>query len=141
MNERDELHTIISEWVRKAEADFAASVHLAKEQNEQFAETICFHAQQSVEKYIKAMLVLNMTDFPKTHDLQRLVDMLPKTVERPMSVAEMALLTPYAVTFRYPGEPSMLTLRDAREAVRVARRVRRQARQILPREAQRRRRA
>jgi len=32
-------------------------------------DTICFHAQQCVEKYLKALLTSTHTDFPKTHDL------------------------------------------------------------------------
>lgn len=52
------------------------------------AETICFHAQQCVEKYIKALLVLCRVDFPKTHDIRRLVTILPPGVRPDLSVAE-----------------------------------------------------
>ncbi len=37
-------------------------------------DTVCFHAQQCVEKYLKAVLVSEAIDFPKTHDLEELMD-------------------------------------------------------------------
>jgi HEPN domain-containing protein len=32
-------------------------------------DTVCFHAQQCVEKHLKALLVLRAIVFPKTHDI------------------------------------------------------------------------
>jgi len=139
MSEADELATIIGEWVEKAEADLACAVRLLEGNEEWSTETICFHAQQCVEKYIKALLVLGRLDFPKTHDIRRLVDMLPPDMRPDLTPAEQNTLTPYATATRYPGgfEPS--TPKQANDAVRMARRVRRQVRSLLPREALRRR--
>jgi len=39
--------------------------------------TLCFHAQQAVEKSVKAVLVLRGVEFPKIHSLPRLMDLLP----------------------------------------------------------------
>ena len=65
----------------------------------------CFHAQQCVEKYLKAQLVQVNIRFSKTHDLNLLLDLnLPGeplwSVFRPMLIE----LTRFAVAFRYPGE-------------------------------------
>ena len=38
-----------------------------------FPDIICFHSQQSAEKYLKAYLVFLDQDFPKTHALEDLV--------------------------------------------------------------------
>jgi HEPN domain-containing protein len=139
MSEADELNTILAEWVEKAEADLASAARLLQAKEEWLAETICFHAQQCVEKYIKALLVLGRTDFPKTHDIHRLLAMLPPGVRPDLSVAEQDTLTPYATATRYPGGFEPLTTRQATDALRMARRVRNQVRRRLPRRALRRR--
>jgi HEPN domain-containing protein len=41
-----------------------------------FTDTVCFHAQQCVEKYLKAFLVLEGIDFPKTHDIGKISALL-----------------------------------------------------------------
>ena len=65
MSEADELNTIVAEWVEKAEADLACAAHLLRIKAEWSAETICFHAQPCVEKYIKALLVLCRMNFQR----------------------------------------------------------------------------
>ncbi|MEW6441827.1 MAG: HEPN domain-containing protein [bacterium] len=140
MTEGDELNTILAEWVEKAEADLTCATRLLGEKEQWSAEIICFHAQQCVEKYIKVLLVLSRTDFPKTHDIRHLVDMLPPDVRPDLSTEEQDRLTPYATATRYPGGLEPATTRQAAEAVRIARRVRDQVRRRLPRQALRRRR-
>ncbi|MDA8325330.1 MAG: HEPN domain-containing protein [Nitrospiraceae bacterium] len=97
------------------------------------AETVCFHAQQCIEKYLKAFLVMKNIAFPKTHDIVSIVGLLP-AMPILMSTDEQELLTGYAVTVRYPGdvEPS---LTEARNAVKIARRVRKDIRALLPKRA------
>jgi len=135
MREADELTTILSEWVVKAEADWACASRLLKERNDWATDVTCFHAQQCVEKYLKALLVLNRTDFPKTHDIRRLVEMLPASMRPDLSKAEQDTLTPYATVTRYPGGPELFDVRLRKEAVALARRVRKHARGLLPRKA------
>jgi hypothetical protein len=67
-----------------------------KEREQWATEVICFHAQQCVEKYLKALLVLNRTDFPKTHDIRRLTGMLPPRLRPDLSEAERDTMTLYA---------------------------------------------
>ena len=43
------------EWIRKAEDDFRAAGVLAAG-SEPFHDQVCFHCQQSAEKYLKALL-------------------------------------------------------------------------------------
>ena len=66
----------VRRWLRYAEEDFSA----ARRMNEQgsFApRQSCFQAQQAAEKAIKAVLVFLQTEFPFTHDLDRLRALLP----------------------------------------------------------------
>ena len=68
-----------------------------------FADEIFgFHAQQSVEKALKAWLALTGVEYPKTHDLQALIFLLESGGEPvPSSFKELVDLTDFAVQFRY----------------------------------------
>jgi len=91
---------------------------------------ICFHAQQSAEKYLKAVLVSRRVYFPKTHDLVFLNQLCEQSgILSGFAVEDVALLTDFAVQVRYPGEEPDET--DARRAVEIARSVRRFARRWL----------
>jgi hypothetical protein len=54
---RHEVLAAVGRWVRKAEGDFGAAGALARVDSSRYADAICFHAQQCVEKYLKARLV------------------------------------------------------------------------------------
>ena len=103
-------------------------------------DTVCFHAQQTVEKYIKALLAWGGIDFPKIHDVGELVLLLPKGRRPELSPEEARRLTSYATTLRYPGEDEPVSLAEAKGALKLARRIRKHVRAHLPREAVRRRR-
>ena len=83
-------------------------------------EQLCFFAQQAVEKSIKALLLHLQIDFPFTHSIQLLVNLLPSDVASLPVFEEAAILTPYAVLTRYPGELEAVTAEMYSEAVRTA---------------------
>jgi len=69
-------------------------------------ETVGFHAQQAVEKLLKAWLSHLSVDYPKVHRLEMFVDLLEangKTL--PEELADVGLLTPFATVFRYDDLP------------------------------------
>lgn len=96
------------------------------------ADTVVFHAQQCAEKYLKALLTLESIDFPGTHDLGILIGLLPATAAIELSAREQRRLTSYATVTRYPGDYEHVTLSEARQAVALARRVRKRVRSLLP---------
>ena len=65
---------------------------------------VCFHAQQAVEKALKAVLASRGVVFPFTHDLDGLVE-LCKDVKLtvPTELDGVDRLTPYGVRVRYGG--------------------------------------
>ena len=110
------------EWVDKAEADCAAAVLLRRSRKKHSRDIVCFHLQQCVEKYLKARLVEAGISFPRTHDLEKLLDLaLPVEpqwgVLRPIVVA----ITDYSVEVRYPGRSATApeTARLPRDAMRI----------------------
>ena len=65
-------------------------------------EVVGFHAQQAVEKLLKAALSNRHVAFKKTHDLVQLFNLLKAAgVAVPLEVEESRRLGPYAVEFRY----------------------------------------
>ncbi len=134
MPEADSTDHVVAEWVAKAEEDLKTAAYLLKLGRSCPTATVCFHAQQSVEKYLKAYLVFRSTPFPKTHDIEELVTRVPSNARPSLTVEEQALLTEYAVGPRYPGWRDV-PLAEARRAVSLARRVRKQIRSLLPKRA------
>ena len=70
-----ELQALVGDWVTKAAQDFAGAERLAAEGTE-FRDLVAFHAQQAVEKYLKALLVRHQIEFSKTHDIENLLRLL-----------------------------------------------------------------
>jgi HEPN domain-containing protein len=135
---REDLVAVCAEWVAKAENDLLNAAHTLKLGANCPTDTVCFHAQQCVEKYLKALLVVEGIDFPKTHDLEAMMELIPARLKPEISSEEQAQLTDYATGARYPGW-GMISLAAARRAVAIARKVRREVRRGLPRKAVRRR--
>jgi len=94
-------------------------------------ESLCFHAQQSAEKGIKAILIHNNISFPKTHNIRTILDLLPKDIILPTDVDDAASLTDYAVLSRYPNDDDEITEEEYWEAIRLAKAVVQWAETIL----------
>lgn len=86
---------------RKAEDDATAMQWLASKP-EISDEIVGFHAQQAVEKWLKAVLGSRSIEFEYTHDLRRLIGELMAAVgELPFDIPEVVALTEHAVPLRY----------------------------------------
>ena len=129
----DKLHWI-QQWIIKAEGDLKAAEHLLTLKDDCPTEVVCFHAQQGVEKYLKALLTLLDINFPKSHDLGELLKLLPQDKNIPLTIHEAEKLTDYAVSARYPDDAESLSLLEAAEACEIAKRISSAVRACLPRE-------
>ena len=118
------------EWVAKAENDLRSAAHLLK-MDDCPTDAVCFHAQQCAEKYLKALLVAQGIEFRKIHDLGELTTLLPPRLRPSLDDKEQDRLTEYATITRYPGNYEPISLSEARQAVKIARRVRREVRELL----------
>lgn len=113
----------VAEWITKAEADWATAQREFRVRRRANYDAVCFHAQQSVEKYLKARLIIAAINFPKTHDLVALLALVQKVEPLWLPWKEhLARLTHYAVTVRYPGESAERA--DAAEALKITRLLR-----------------
>ena len=109
-------------WLRFARSDFFVAENKL---HESMFETHCFHAQQCVEKCLKAMMVdLKYLPIPRTHDLSQLLNILSNTIKDiPEGIMESASLSLYAVESRYPGFDDPVTEEEWKEAIRTAKTV------------------
>lgn len=93
-----------TEWAEIAEADFGTATREAAATEAPNFSAVCFHAQQSAEKYLKALLVEHDIYFPKTHHLPLLAKLLQSAKINVETITEeLARLTPYGIDVRYPG--------------------------------------
>lgn len=122
----------VGQWLAKAAGDLRAAAHLLSG-GADLAYGAAFHAQQAVEKLLKAVLVWHQVEFPRSHDISRLVDLVGTADPGLADIIRGADdLTPYAVEVRYPGDLPEPTLGEAREAVALAERVREAVLRHLP---------
>jgi HEPN domain-containing protein len=120
----DKILAVATEWATKGDNDLKNAAHTLKLGAECPTDTVCFHAQQCIEKYLKAFLVVLEKPFPKTHDIELLVSMMPKSIRIGLTIEEQRRLTEYATFLRYPGPYEAILLSEAKQAVKLAQRVR-----------------
>lgn len=110
-------------WINKAESDWRILVREAAVPDAPSLDAVCFHAQQSAEKYLKARLLKACMKFLKSHDLLYL-HKLALTVEPGWKFLYHSLseLSTYAVASRYPGlDPTFEQAQRAIENCRIVR--------------------
>jgi HEPN domain-containing protein len=99
------MNELVREWVEKAEADFLTAGREMVALDRPNYDAVCFHAQQCVEKLMKAALISKGVNPPKTHDLVRLNELLQSAIsDWSWPLPDLRLLDRAAVEFRYPGE-------------------------------------
>ncbi|MFM8810253.1 MAG: HEPN domain-containing protein [Chthoniobacterales bacterium] len=133
--ESDSSEAECLEWVRRGEWDWR-SAHLLFEAKVPVLETACYHAQQAVEKILKAFLISRGAAAPRTHNLVALLD---TAVEFEPSTADLkeacSLLTPYAVDLRYPGDIGVVEHIEAENALSMMDRAWSRLAALLPPES------
>ena len=108
----------LENWLRRARSDLGlARITLPRDV---VYNDLCFHAQQAVEKSIKAVLIAYGIEFPRVHDIAYLAGLLPSGIALPTEIQDAASLTSYAVAMRYPGEYENITEEIYREALGIA---------------------
>ena len=109
----------ILEWLEKANKDLEAAKILL----EKIPEISAYHSQQAVEKYLKAYLVSENKDFPKTHNIYFLLELCIELDSKFKKLRKIGIekLTRYAFV-RYPGTFSV-DMEEAKKALEIAEKV------------------
>ncbi|MGB8492235.1 MAG: HEPN domain-containing protein [Bacteroidales bacterium] len=98
--EQDEY---LRNWLFRAKEDIAVIDSLFNLDPVLYASTICFHAQQAVEKFLKAFLVYNNIDFPRTHDNDFLLLECQKIDPKSFEL-DLGSMSDFGVNIRYPDD-------------------------------------
>lgn len=116
---------IVRRWFRKAESDLL-NIRNNLSASDVPTDTVCFHAQQAIEKYLKGILVANGRNVSKSHDLVKLLtdvaDIIPELACYEEQLEE---ISECGISARYPDGYSEPTLEEARNAFDIAETIKR----------------
>jgi len=105
------MKQLTEEWISKAEGDYHTMLRESRTEHFPNFDAVCFHAQQCVEKYLKARMCEAEIRFGESHDLVAILEMV-RDIEPGWQQfsEEMAYLSQFSVAFRYPGESADASL-------------------------------
>ena len=113
MNEKVKL------WLIKAFEDYLSMKSLLSSSLIEYTTSIiCFHAQQMVEKLLKAFLTYHNVQFPRTHILEILKEKCLE-IDEEFQKMNFKNLSMYAVEIRYPDEFNIPSIEETNECVKV----------------------
>ncbi|GHU41675.1 hypothetical protein FACS1894190_10080 [Spirochaetia bacterium] len=101
MDKEEELR----QWFDIAGKDLTSAEILLNNMHPVPDEIVCFHCQQSVEKYLKGFMFLHDTIPPKIHDLVQLLN-LCVSIQSDFStlLSKCTFINRFSVLPRYPNE-------------------------------------
>ena len=124
------MKQITREWIEQADRDLAMAIRESKVRREPNLRQACFLCHESAEKFLKGCLIEAGAEFPRTHDLGRLLDLLtPSNVFAEAWRQQLSVLDAFSVNVRYP-EGTVLPS-DVHIAIRAAKFIRNQVRTYL----------
>lgn len=115
---------VARQWVERAEEDLTNAEYTLTLREKCPLGTVCFHAQQCGEKYLKARLTLLAVPFPRTHDPPEPLLRVPEDLGLRLQPSDVGILSRYSIEARYPGDWEPIARVEAEDAVTMARKVR-----------------
>lgn len=131
MTEPHDSSRQVRQWIEKADHDLRNAEHTLTISDDCPFDTVCFHAQQCVEKYLKGWLTSRRVDFPRSHDLVVLLNLALAAGLRGLAIQDVQPLNRYTIEARYPGDWDPIDRDEAQQAVAAARSVRDVVRSLL----------
>ncbi len=103
-----------AEWLKAAYADLRVIEHIVDD--EFLTHIVAFHAQQTIEKSLKAILEYESKRVPRVHKLQNLISKIDR--ELPLDNEILEILDELYIDSRYPNDMGLLpygkpTMEDA----------------------------
>ncbi len=104
------------EWAKRAEEDITVAQLVLAENGP--PNQICFHAQQSAEKYLKGYLIFKEQKFEKVHQLRYLLELCAR-IEPSFEILkeDTFYLTRFYIETRYPSDNPDFTPSEAKRAL------------------------
>jgi len=109
-------------WIKKAEDDFSVAKNLFEETN--YYDHVCFFSQQTVEKYLKTIVIIlkgNLTKDEKTHNLIYLAQLCKEELNFKKLESGLRKLSNAYIPARYPGDGYIkFSKKEAKECLKIA---------------------
>lgn len=122
MGENKPITKYTADWLARANEDVQVAEILLKEDG--LPNSVCFHAQQAAEKYLKSFLAFQEKNIRKVHDLVAILTFCEEIDASFDSLREeVDFLNKFYIETRYPGDYSDFTLKDAKEASEVVHKI------------------
>ena len=107
---------LAKEWLWKGQNDLKTAEILFREKGP--ADSLCFHCQQAVEKYLKAYLVFKRLHFEKIHNLWSLAKLCAQKDKSFLDFEkDLKTLDAYYIEFRYPPETRVYSRKECKETL------------------------
>lgn len=90
-------------WLTEAEAELVV-IDVLRTDSRVPARVVCFHAHLAAEKALKAVVILRSVTLQRTHDLARLLQLLPFADAERFERVDLVLLNPWSIAGRYPAD-------------------------------------
>jgi len=111
------------EWLKFAKSNLLQADRKRKPKDILY-EDLCFNCQQCVEKSLKSLLIYHNIDFPKTHSINILLDLLKQNnIYIPEFMNQAVILNVYAVITRYPNDYNKVERTDFLLALKVTKEI------------------
>jgi HEPN domain-containing protein len=112
------------QWIIKGDHDLGTAkvtyLHIPE-----YLDTVTFHCQQAVEKYLKSYLIFKLIPFRFVHDLIYLLELIvPIDPDFETYFDNVSELQSYAVEARYPNETIFLSNDKVENAMGIAKEIR-----------------
>jgi HEPN domain-containing protein len=107
-------------WLAKAVSDLISAKKLSRDDDDTL-DTAVYHTQQCAEKSLKAYLCLKNQVIPKTHDLEKLLELCySHDISFKNLLNDAVDLLPYATYSRYPDDRFYIAREEVMEAIKKA---------------------
>ena len=117
------MNGTVREWLDKAEADYRTARREFEAVDSPNYDAVCVHAQQFVEKLMKAIMIHNRVVPPRIHNLAQLCRLLePVCPGLDLATEDLNHLTTLGMAVRYPGE--LADRNDAEDVLQICDRLR-----------------
>ncbi len=111
-------------WIIKGDHDLGTA-KITYHHIPEFLDTVTFHCQQAVEKYLKSYLIFLSISFRYTHDLVYLLELIvQKDTDFEIYFDSVSELQSYAVEVRYPNETIFLSPEKIEKSIMISKQIR-----------------
>ena len=120
------MKEITKEWLKAANDDLSLIEKIINE--EHLTHLAAFHAQQSIEKCLKAIIEENELKIEKIHNLQKLLNTIKSKIHLTIDIEIIKTLDRLYISARYPGDLGLLpegkpTIEDTNKYFELAKNI------------------